>query len=66
MMLDPALKANSEAMPVKTKGIIGVGNMMKYEFGIYKVIKAGQSARFLFLQIWCDKSQYSQLHKICS
>lgn len=40
MNLDRVLKANSEALLVKTKGAVAFGFMFKYEFGPYKVISA--------------------------
>ena len=36
MMLNENLKANSEPLPVKTRG----GSMMKFDFGIYKTVSA--------------------------
>jgi hypothetical protein len=36
MMLNDSLKANSESMPVKIKG----GTVLKFEFGVYKIISA--------------------------
>ena len=43
MKIDSALKANSEAIPLKMKGGITIGAIMKYQFGPYQVIstKAG-------------------------
>jgi len=40
MALDPALKANSEMLQVKTKASVVAGNILKYEFGSYRVISS--------------------------